>query len=251
MSRIEGDISEESFQGKPIRNFLGTFQPETNGPLIPIELAIHPNLSHRVVINAPGVLGDIQGYADKYKKLATHIQSQDLAAVMRTTGWNPYNGEGSPDVPLRAALQYTRGHAWEISGDPKPEVMLMGFSSGSSAIAGIAHEFPEVTKILLYAPSGDMGQEVVSQGLRDFHGEVYIVIGAQDEVVGAEAGQLFYDLATGASHKELFTIPDCGHQFRGETNGRIISQAPFFAFAADATDRSPQFPDPNGGIKLY
>ena len=129
--------------------------------------------------------------------------------------------------------------------------MLMGFSAGASAIAGAAHHFPEVTKVLLYAPSGDMGQEAVRQGLRDFHGEVYIVIGAQDEVVGVEAGQLFYDLATGASHKELFTIPDCGHQFRGEANGRIMSQAPFYAFAADATDRSPQFPDPTGGIRLY
>jgi len=124
----------------------------------------------------------------------------------------------------------------------------MGFSSGASAIAGTAHEFPEVKRVLLYAPSGDMGQEAVRQGLRDFHGEVYIVIGDQDEVVGPQAGQLFNDLATGAAHKELFTIPNCGHQFRGEVNGRIMSEAPFYAFTVG---QKPQFPDPAGGIRLY
>ena len=247
MSKIEGRTSEGFFQGEPTRTFEGTFQIEADGPVFPVYLAIHPNQSRRIIINAPGVLGDIDGYSEKYKKLATHIQSEGLGAVVRTGGWN-YMEEPSPDVPIRAALQYTRGHAWEICGDPKPEVMLMGFSSGASAIAGTAHEFPEVKRVLLYAPSGDMGQEAVRQGLRDFHGEVYIVIGDQDEVVGPQAGQLFNDLATGAAHKELFTIPNCGHQFRGEVNGRIMSEAPFYAFTVG---QKPQFPDPAGGIRLY
>ena len=43
-------------------------------------------------------------------------------------------------------------------------------------------------------------------------------------------------------------IPNCDHQFKGEVNGRIMSQAPFYAFA---TGDKPAFPDPNGGIKLY
>src|SRR3990167_2089259 len=113
MSKIEGKTSEGSFQGKPIQNFEGTFQIEADGPVFPVYLAIHPNQSRRIIINAPGVLGDIDGYSEKYKKLATHIQSEGLGAVVRTGGWN-YMEEPSPDVPIRAALQYTRGHAWEI-----------------------------------------------------------------------------------------------------------------------------------------
>ena len=175
------------------------------------------------------------------------MEAEGLTAVIRTAGWNP-SVEDSPDITVKAALEYAREHAWEISGDPKPEVMLMGFSSGASAIAGIAHLFPEVTKILLLAPSGDMGEEVIREGLMRFHGEVYIVVGAQDEVVGPQAGRVFSDMATGAAHKELFIIPECGHQFRGEANERIMSEAPFYAFS---TGQKPQFPNPQGEIKLY
>lgn len=244
MAQLEGRTTEASFQGKPIRNFDGTFQVE-GGHVVPVQLAIHPNQSRRIIVNVPGVFGDIDGYADKYKKLATHVQSEDLAAVVRTAGWM---ADSSPDTPLRAALQYSRDHAWEIAGDTEPEVMLMGFSAGASAIASTAHLYPEVTKILLLAPSGDMGEQEVRQGLREFGGEVYVVIGDQDEIVGPQAGPLFYEMATGASFRDLSVIPDCGHQFKGETNGRIMSQAPFYAFAAG---EKPQFPNPQGGIVLY
>lgn len=211
-----------------------------------LDLAIHPNLSRRVIINVPGANGDIDGFEEKYKNLAHHIQSSDLGAVVRTD--NNFIAGYLPDARLRAALQYTREHAWEICGEAKPEVMLMGFSAGASAIAAIAHEYPEVTKILLQAPSGDMPEKMIKDGLKKFKGDVVIVQGEKDEVVGPKAGKIFHDLATGASHKELIMVPDCDHQFRGEANGRIMSEAPFYAFTKGV---KPKFPDPQGGIKLY
>ena len=249
MPELSGNVTEDSFQGKPIRNFEGTFQPEGGSPAS-VALAIHPNLSRRIIINVPGVFGDIHGYADKYKALATHVQTKGLGAVIRTGGWDPHAGQPTADIPLRAALQYARDHAWEICGEPEPEVMLMGFSAGASAIAGTAQEFPEVTRVLLLAPSGDMGEAEVRKGLAEFKGEVCVVIGDEDEIVGPQAGQVFFDMATGASHKELVVVPHCGHKFRGEANGRIMSEAPFYAFSPD-NDSKPAFPDPHGGVKLY
>lgn len=84
--------------------------------------------------------------------------------------------------------------------------------------------------------------------LRFFKGEVYIMVGENDDVVTPEAGPLFYELAESASHRELFMIPNCDHQFRGTENGKIMSQAPFYAFT---TGQKPRFPDPHGGIVLY
>lgn len=61
-------------------------------------------------------------------------------------------------------------------------------------------------------------------------------------------GRVFYNLATSASRRELFIIEHCDHNFRGEINGRIMSEAPFYAFA---TGERPNFPDPLGGMVLY
>jgi pimeloyl-ACP methyl ester carboxylesterase len=259
MTEFTGVTTEDQFEEGPMRIFKGKFEYSSNDPNfedgkhfgkefpVEVELAVHPNSSKRIIINVPGISGDIDGYADKYRVLASHMQADNLGAVIRTG--NRFIAGYLVDINLRAALQYARENAREICGDAKPEVMLMGFSAGASAIAAIASEYPEVAAILLYAPSGDMGQEAVRSGLKDFKGEVYIIQGENDEVVGPQAGKLFAGMATGAKHKELFMIPNCDHQFRGEANGRIMSEAPYYAFSKGTT--RPTFPDPNGGIKLY
>lgn len=53
-------------------------------------------------------------------------------------------------------------------------------------------------------------------------------------------------LMLSAKIRKLEVIPNCGHQFIGETNGKIMSKAPLWAFAGDTT-----FPSPDGGKRLY
>ncbi len=260
MAELIGHVSDQDYQGELLRIFEGEFLFPSNDPHfkngkflgrefpIRVPLAIHPNTSGRIVINMPGRDGEIDGFDEKYKKLARHMQSQGFAAVIRTD--NIFLAGYLPDVKLRAALHYAKEHAWEISGVTEPEIFLMGFSAGAGAIAAIAHEYPEVSRILLLAPGDNMGGEAIREGLALFSGDATIVIGDNDENVGTEAGQRFHDYATGAKNRELFILPDCDHQFRGEVNGRIMSEAPFYAFARSEEER-PTFPDATGGIKLY
>lgn len=211
-----------------------------------LDVAVHPNKSGRIIVNYPGLGGDIDGYNLKYRKLAQFMQGEGLGAVVRSFG--PDFWRYTVDTGLRKMLDYICENAEEISGVTKPEILLMGFSAGASAIAAIAHSYERVSRILLMAPSGDMRMEAVTEGLQKFAGEVYIVIGQEDDVVGVEAGGIYYDLASGASKRELHIIPNCDHQFRGELNGRIMSQAPFYAFVRG---EKPSFPNPQGGIVLY
>jgi len=164
---------------------------------------------------------------------------------------------GNPDFPnlpypkgmidnFRFVLDYCLSNGRELSGKEDPSLYLMGFSAGASTIAAVSGDYPSVKKILLMAPSGDAGQEAVERGLGKFTGEVYIAVGENDEVVGLRAGKIFYDLATSAKVRKLEIIPNCNHQFFGETNSRIMSKAPLWAFAGDTT-----FPSPKGGKKLY
>ena len=213
-----------------------------------LEIAVHPNKNGIIVVNYPGITGDIDGYNNKYGKQADFVQEKGVGTVVRIG--NPHFNElpypeGMIDN-FKFVLDYCIKNGEELSGEADPALYLMGFSAGSSTIAAVASDYSAVEKILLMAPAGDAGQEAVERGLSKFTGEVYIAIGDSDEIVGPQAGQIFYNLAIAAKSRKLEVIPNCGHQFVGETNGKIMSKAPLWAFAGDTT-----FPSPDGGKKLY
>lgn len=95
-----------------------------------------------------------------------------------------------------------------------------------------------------------MPEKMLKDGLTKYRGEVVIVQGENDRMVGRDAGSKYLQFLTNVSSSEIFMIPDCNHQFMGEKNGRIMSAAPFYVFARNRFER-PAFPDPAGGIKLY
>lgn len=213
-----------------------------------LELAVHKSLSKTIIINYPGYRGDINGYNNKYVTLADFLQEKNLSAIVRIANF-PVNSvpyHKSVKDNLQFVIEYVLDNAAKICGEPLPTINLMGFSAGAGAIAAVAHNFPSVAKILLAAPSQDAGVDDISEGLNAYRGEVYIVVGANDEVVGEKTADYFYHLATNAKTRKAIIVPNCDHQFRGEINGRILSKAPLWAFAGDKT-----FPSPDGGIKLY
>lgn len=210
-------------------------------------VAIHPARAERIVVMIPGCNGSLDGYERKYAKLAEHLVEVGLGAVVRTGNpmlpFQPY--EQTCQETLRGVAEGALARAREICGVGSPELLLVGWSAGASAIAAQAARLPRVRGILLYAPSGDAGEADLRAGLADYVGEVFVVAAGDDAVV-EELPQHLFELATGASRKELVTIPDCDHQFRGARNGRIMSQAPLWAFLGRGG-----FPDPEGGIHLY
>lgn len=211
-----------------------------------LPIKIHSNNSGHIIINYPGAEGDIDGYNRKYETLAIHIQYTGLAAIVRSG--NPFVPIHGWTMNLRELINYCLENPKKICGADKPEMWLMGFSAGAGAIGLIAWEYPEITKILLAAPANGVGEEKLLAGLNKFAGEAYIIVGDHDEVVSIDDCQQMFDALSNAKHREFIVIPNCDHQFRGEENGRILSQAPFYAFD---TGKKPNFPDPKAGIKLY
>lgn len=204
---------------------------------------IHFAKSNVIILNYPGISGDIDGYNNKYGKLADFLVEKNVGAVVRMGNQDYGNYPINMIENFRKLIDGVLKNSQNICGTSSPEIYLMGFSAGASTIAAIAADYDQVKKILLVAPSGDSGR---IQELKRFKGEVYITIGANDEIVGAQAGQFFYDLATNALRRKLEIISNCDHQFRGRVNGMIMSKAPLWAFAGDTT-----FPSPEGGKELY
>lgn len=220
---------------------------ERNAREVEHRVAIHPARSSRLVVMLPGFEGTLDGYANKYQKLAAFLVERGVGAVVRS---------GNPTIPgfefettcrtvLRGVVENALARAPAICGQKDPALLLLGWSAGASAIAALAADLPRVERVLLMAPSGDAGEEAVTDGLRRFTGELFVVAGEEDRVVGDLPRRLF-DLATGARRKQFVLLPGCDHQFRGERNGRLMSHAPLWAF-----DDAAGFPDPAVGIHLY
>jgi predicted esterase len=193
-----------------------------------LEVAVHPSDLGRIVGIYPGAGGNIDGHKGKYAKLAEHIRTNGIGAVVRCG--NPIPEDHGLDVNLRAMLDYCMANAREICGREEPEIYLMGFSAGAGACAAVARDYPQISRMLLLAPAEDVGREAIDNGLGSFGGWVYIFIGSHDEVVGSVSGRRFYDRAVSASHRELYEIPGCDHQFSSRANGIFLSKIPIYAF---------------------
>lgn len=210
-----------------------------------LQITIHPFNNGKIIINCPGADGSLDGYESKYSKLADYIIGEKLGAVVRMP--NPYNPFGW-DKGLRQVIAYVLENSKEICGSIKPEIYLMGTSAGAGVISVLAWEYPEVKKILLLEPAIIFDKAIIIQSLEKYKGKVVIITGSEDNALGINNGKVFYDASINTSKREIIVLENCDHQFTGERNGRIFSQAPFYAFGVN---NLIVFPDYKGGIKLY
>lgn len=198
----------------------------------------------------PGWDGAIDGYQQKYTKLAQFLVNQDIGAVIRC-GNHPIDTvdfEESCQAQIQDLTRTALEKSEEICGSPSPDLYFMGFSAGASAMAASAHLFPQLKALLLMAPSTDAGYDAMKESLSQFSGAVSVIVGAADLVVGAFPREVATWGPQGptAPLRRLVVLPQCDHQFRGTRNGQILSQAPLWAFG-----QLDPFPHPEAGIILY
>lgn len=213
------------------------------------DICIHPAQSRAVLIIYPGADGSMDGYNEKYLKIANLLQQKNIATVIRLD--NKYYSDKLPYVDimlvkLSHVIEHAYEHAEEIAGVPEIELYLAGVSAGAGAVATLLFEFKVVKKTLLIAPADTVGTDNISRGLKDYRGELYISAGENDEIGAAGTSKLFYGAARQAKRRELVIIPKCDHRFTGKRNGMILSNAFLWAFA-----NTGNFPSHKGGLFLY
>ena len=201
----------------------------------------------RVIINYPGHRGSARGYNRKYDRISEYVVATELGAFiqMPNISWGIHYASTLID-DLLTVVDFVQRNISCITAVPGPELCLAGFSAGGGAVVAAAHE-ARAEKILLMAPSRDAAAHKIDAGLDAFTGELHVVVGDQDNVVSPDVAHSFASRAKSARSVKAVVLPDCDHQFRGEANGRIISQAYHWAFGDEAID----FPNPDAGIWLY
>lgn len=221
---------------------------EKNGSPLEITLFVHPLESEVIIINYPGFNGEAGGYNDKYVKIAEMLREKKVGAVvrMRNTYMSGIDYKMNVVDDLSIVIDYVLKNTEDICGDANPEIYLMGNSAGASAIAAVAANFSEVTKILLNSLSADAGQDAMEAGLKKFPSDIYIAYGQEDYGIGVWSAKFVRKILGESAQLHMVGVPNCDHEFRGTTNGMILSKTSLWAFAGDKT-----FPSPEGGIEIY
>ncbi len=211
---------------------------------IPVEY--HATNTGKILINIPGADGSVNGYKNKYINLGNYLQEKDIVSYVRIPNDRPQEFVSTG----RSVINYCIEHSKEICGSDTPEIWLMGFSAGGASILLTGWEYPEVTKILAINPFIGIEQVKVDlkKNLPEYSGELYVVIGADDTVIGSDTGEYIKECAINTKDFQIYTIPNCDHQLKGETNSKILSQLPEYYFLGRYKEE--KFPDGTKGFNL-
>ena len=161
------------------------WQETMNGVTIDcsLDIAIHPADSKIVLLTVPGVDGSVDGFKNKYIKIAESIQEKYGAAIVRMA--NPFITSYHWESNIRQSLNYIIENTEEITGHKDVEIRIMAHSAGAAVVAQIAWEYPEITRILLINPATKLGIGKIKYGLSEFEGDkITVMFGSEDPSAG-------------------------------------------------------------------
>jgi len=216
-----------------------TRHQQYRGKTYNFHLGIHSLKSNAIIGIYPAAKEEMTGAAIPYQAMAASLRHEKLGAVVRCNGL--YDPSVSfyefNDFFVRLFMNYIQENAREICGNPHPDIYLIGYSSGGSAIASIASEYHAVKKMLLIAPSYDADRVALKESMGNYKGELCVVAGDQDQTVLRSQAEWFYFQAKKAKVRKFVELTSCDHSFNGSYNKEILLKAPFWAF-----DHSSDFP---------
>lgn len=196
------------------------WQETMNGVTIDcsLDIAIHPADSKVVLLTVPGVDGSVDGFENKYMKIAKSVQAKHGAAIVRIA--NPFITSYHWESNIRRALDYIMKHADEITGHKDIEIRIMAHSAGAATVAQIAWEYPEITRILLINPATKLGIDKIKYGLSEFDANnLTIIFGSEDPSVN-DVGELSI-----TDRLRTVILNGVDHHFSGDAIEKFI-QAP-------------------------
>ncbi len=177
-----------------------------------LDIAIHIADSKIIFMTVPGVDGSVDGYKNKYKKIAEAIQKDFKVATVRIS--NPFISSHHWQSNLRSALHFIDLNSKSICGHKDFELRIMAHSAGASALAQIAWEYPFISRILLINPASKIGMDKIQKGVDKFDGEqVTLFVGSKDPS-SSEFSQ--FKTSSEPSNLKIVRIDGANHHFSGK-----------------------------------
>jgi predicted esterase len=174
-----------------------------------LDLAYHPIDSKVILLIIPGVDGSVDGFENKYVRIAEDVQRKYGAAVFRMS--NPFISSYFWESNIRRALEYIQKNCSEIVGTKDYELRIVGHSAGAAVIASIAWEYPMITKLLLINPAMKMDIHQMKRGAKEFGTEkITMLIGGNDPSI-----QQAREFSEQLGIKTIY-VDGADHNFSGE-----------------------------------
>lgn len=146
-----------------------------------LDVRVHKLQSDKVVVILPGVDGSVDGFENKYVRMADNITSKQRKAVVRLS--NPFISYYHWEDNLREALAYVEENAQQLFGTEEISIEIIGHSAGAAAAASLAWEYPAIKKLLLINTAPAVGPERIVDGLSKYSNEVQFVFGSEDPAI--------------------------------------------------------------------
>jgi len=148
---------------------------------VSMDVRVHTLKSKTVVIILPGIDGSVDGYENKYIRMAERIVERQHKAVVRLS--NHFITSLHWEDNLRRAIEYVDQNAAELFGHNTINVEIFGHSAGAAMAARLAWEYPEITKLLLVNMAAALAPEKILTGLTQYKNEYHLVFGSEDPSV--------------------------------------------------------------------
>lgn len=169
-----------------------------------------------ILLTIPGVDGSVDGYKEKYLRIAESVQEENKVSVVRIS--NPFISSFHWESNIRQSLDYISINLPSITEGNKAEIRVVAHSAGAAVIAQIAWEYPEIKRLLLINPATKLGLDKMKLGLGMFKGDdVTVIFGSQDPSI-YDANEL--NNTEGKIPINTFVLEGIDHHFSG-TDGLI------------------------------
>lgn len=190
------------------------WKPSKNGVTVDadLDIIVHPARTNEVVLIVPGVDGSVDGYEDKYVKMADLITEHSGDTVVRIS--NPFISSFHWEDNVRKALEFIEAGQSEYF-DVKPKsIRIVGHSAGASVAAWLAHEYPKVKQLTLINMAEKLEADRIINSLESFNGSVCLVYGSEDPSIqfGRKLGDNY----------KLTVVEGADHNFSGDHTERFI-----------------------------
>ncbi|MBM3210453.1 hypothetical protein FJZ39_03905 [Candidatus Saccharibacteria bacterium] len=173
-----------------------------------LDIAIHPAESDTVLLIIPGVDGSVNGYQDKYIRIAEQAQDRYGIAAVRIA--NPFISSFHWESNPRRILDYIASNTDTIAGGGEAiRIKIMAHSAGASIITKIAHEYDNITDLLLVNPAEKLDGDAIRSGLKKTDAKVTVIFGEKDPSVS-------FSEALRGDGRRVVVLEGADHNFSGE-----------------------------------
>ena len=204
------------------------WQETKNGVTVDCSLEIRLHAianSKTILLLVPGVDGTVDGYENKYARIAEKIQKQHGVAVVRIE--NPFISSFHWESNVRHILDYIEANKVDICGNKSYELLIQAHSAGASVVASIAHEYAAISSLLLINLAMSLNTKGIIEGIKQFHGNVTILMGDKDPSIETVNQISFSD---NSSHAQILVVPNTDHNFSAESFQIFLNAADNYLF---------------------